>query len=141
MQSLPKIICDDSSVLHTLRERLSYDTIFTEVLPNMGVDVGLLEQFYSGQFEFENDNSRKLVNVLFKLEAFRLREFIFHLLSKDYVFEGLDGDIMTIVNEEKSNFVKSRNKFLHAAANGYLNLARNFINNNVVVDLVINFVF
>lgn len=145
-QALHKTIRDDSKFLLSLEE--DYDDIFDKVLPLMDINVEELEQFYSGEFNF--DNPKSLLVSLDKLDSCRLNEFVFYLITKDYKFEGVTDNIQSVVKQEmtsvlrkditggylefvkyyieREGFTRSKTEFFTAACeNGHLHIAEYLI--------------
>lgn len=124
-------IRDDSVFLSNFRHG-DFHSIFTSMLPNMQVDVDLLRRFYSGEFVFNNEDARHILESLHRMISGRLREFIFYLISVDYDFEELNHHILKIVEEEKVKYLKERwqNMFYKSINYGYLDLATYLIKVN-----------
>lgn len=123
-QDLAKTIIDDSFFLSSL-EGSSYHEIFTEILPSMKVDVSLLENFYSYEFDLNDEDIRKLIIYLDLLDSKRLNEFIYHLLSLNYNFIDFSDRIMKVVEEEKDK-IKNKNQY-EVIENGYINILKFFM--------------
>lgn len=123
-QTIPKIIIDDSDFLSSLEE--DYLEIFTENLPSMLVDVNLLDRFYSGEFEFSNEEYTELLKSLHKINAGRIHELVFYLLIKNHTFEEINNDFSFLVDEERRKIKKFEfgGKQHKAIGNGYLNLIK-----------------